>query len=109
MPRYMLDTDTCSYIMKRSHPAVLKRLQAIPVTDISMSVISLDETIHGRRRRGKGQAVGQPLRRRDGPFRGLLHTIEKEGQPRLPIARPPDLVEQVVVAGAVLLEVEAQV
>ena len=27
MPRYMLDTDTCSYIMKRSHPPVLKRLQ----------------------------------------------------------------------------------
>ena len=27
MPRFMLDTDTCSYIMKRSHPPVLKRLQ----------------------------------------------------------------------------------
>ena len=23
MPRYMLDTDTCSSIMKRSHPMVL--------------------------------------------------------------------------------------
>ena len=34
MARYMLDTDTCSYIMKRSHPTVLKRLQAIPVTDV---------------------------------------------------------------------------
>jgi predicted nucleic acid-binding protein len=41
MARYMLDTDTCSYIMKRSHPTVLKRLQAIPVTDVSISVISL--------------------------------------------------------------------
>ena len=30
MPRFMLDTDTCSYIMKRSHPLVLKRLQAVP-------------------------------------------------------------------------------
>ena len=26
MPRYMLDTDTCSYIMKRSNAQVLKRL-----------------------------------------------------------------------------------
>ncbi len=26
MARYMLDTDTCSYIMKRSNPAVLRRL-----------------------------------------------------------------------------------
>ena len=30
MPRYMLDTDTCSYIMKRSNDAVLKRLQRFP-------------------------------------------------------------------------------
>ena len=28
MARYMLDTDTCSYIMKRSSEAVLRRLQA---------------------------------------------------------------------------------
>ena len=43
----MLDTDTCSYIMKRSHPSVLKRLQAIPVTDISISVISKSELLYG--------------------------------------------------------------
>ena len=47
MARYMLDTDTCSYIMKRSHPTVLKRLQAIPVTDISISVISKSELLYG--------------------------------------------------------------
>lgn len=29
MPRYMLDTDTSSYIMKRSHDKVLKRLQKV--------------------------------------------------------------------------------
>jgi tRNA(fMet)-specific endonuclease VapC len=47
MPRYMLDTDTCSYIMKRSHPTVLKRLQAIPVTDVCMSVITKAELLYG--------------------------------------------------------------
>ena len=31
MARFMLDTDTCSYIMKRSHLLVLKRLQSVPV------------------------------------------------------------------------------
>ena len=41
MPRFMLDTDTCSYIMKRSHPRVIKRLQAVPVTDVCMSVPTL--------------------------------------------------------------------
>ena len=47
MARYMLDTATCSYIMKRSHPTVLKRLQALPLTDVSMSVISKSELLHG--------------------------------------------------------------
>jgi tRNA(fMet)-specific endonuclease VapC len=47
MPRYMLDTDTCSYIMKRSHPTVLKRLQRVPVTDVCMSVITKAELLYG--------------------------------------------------------------
>lgn len=47
MARYMLDTDTCSYIMKRSHPAVLKRLQAVPVGDVCMSVITKAELLYG--------------------------------------------------------------
>ena len=47
MPRYMLDTDTCSYIMRRSHPTVLKRLQAVAVTDVCMSVITKAELLYG--------------------------------------------------------------
>ena len=47
MPRFMLDTDTCSYIMKRSHPLVLKRLQAVPVTDVCMSVVTKAELLYG--------------------------------------------------------------
>jgi len=47
MPRYMLDTDTCSYIMKRSHPILLKRLQAVPVSDVCMSVITKAELLYG--------------------------------------------------------------
>jgi len=47
MGRYMLDTDTCSYIMKRSHQTVLNRLQAIPVTDVCMSVITKSELLYG--------------------------------------------------------------
>ncbi len=30
MPSFTLDTGICSYLMKRSHPLVLKRLQAVP-------------------------------------------------------------------------------
>jgi tRNA(fMet)-specific endonuclease VapC len=47
MARYMLDTDTCSYIMKRSNPAVLRRLQAVPVSDVCMSVITKSELLYG--------------------------------------------------------------
>ena len=47
MPRYMLDTDTCSYVMKRSHPAILARLQQVRVTDVCMSVITKAELLFG--------------------------------------------------------------
>jgi len=47
MPRYMLDTDTCSYIMKRSNDAVLKRLQTVPVSEVCISVITKSELLFG--------------------------------------------------------------
>ena len=47
MARYMLDTDTCSYIMKRSSPPVLRRLRDVPVHDVCMSVITKAELLYG--------------------------------------------------------------
>ena len=47
MPRYMLDTDTCSYVMKRSNAAVLRRLQRVPVADVCMSVVTKSELLYG--------------------------------------------------------------
>jgi tRNA(fMet)-specific endonuclease VapC len=47
MARYMLDTDTCSYIMKRSSRAVIKRLRAVPVADVCISVITKSELLYG--------------------------------------------------------------
>jgi tRNA(fMet)-specific endonuclease VapC len=47
MPRYMLDTDTCSYIMKRSDAAVLRRLQQVPINEISISAITKAELLFG--------------------------------------------------------------
>jgi tRNA(fMet)-specific endonuclease VapC len=46
MPPYM-HTGTCSYIMKRSHNAVLERLQKIPVHDVYISVITKSELLYG--------------------------------------------------------------
>ena len=47
MARYMLDTDTCSYIMKRSNPVVLRRLQSVQVADVCMSVVTKAELLYG--------------------------------------------------------------
>jgi tRNA(fMet)-specific endonuclease VapC len=47
MLRYMLDTDTCSYIMRRSSPALLTRLSAVPPADICISVITKSELLYG--------------------------------------------------------------
>ena len=47
MPRYMLDTDTCSYIMKRSSEPLLRKLRSVPVTDVCMSVITKSELLYG--------------------------------------------------------------
>jgi tRNA(fMet)-specific endonuclease VapC len=43
----MLDTDTCSYIMRRSPDAVLKRLAKVPVDDVCISVITKSELLFG--------------------------------------------------------------
>jgi tRNA(fMet)-specific endonuclease VapC len=47
MLRYMLDTDTCSYIMRRSHDALLKRLAKVPVSEVCISVITKSELWFG--------------------------------------------------------------
>jgi len=45
MAVYMLDTCISSYIMKRSHPSLLHRLQQIPVADVCISAITKAELL----------------------------------------------------------------
>ncbi len=47
MPRYMLDTDISSYIMKRSNQSVLSRLRMTSVDDVCISVITKCELLYG--------------------------------------------------------------
>jgi tRNA(fMet)-specific endonuclease VapC len=47
MSEYMLDTDISSYIMKRSHEAVLRRLRKVPIGDVCISVITKSELLFG--------------------------------------------------------------
>jgi tRNA(fMet)-specific endonuclease VapC len=43
----MLDTDISSYIMKRSHPSILRKLRKVPVADVCISVITKSELMYG--------------------------------------------------------------
>jgi len=45
--RYMLDTDTCSYIMRRSDAVLLKRVASVPVSEVCMSVVTKAELMYG--------------------------------------------------------------
>ncbi len=47
MARYMLDTDISSYIMKRTNPGVLQRLQQVPVADVCISAVVRCELEYG--------------------------------------------------------------
>jgi tRNA(fMet)-specific endonuclease VapC len=45
--RYMLDTDICSSVMRRSDAVLLKRLAAVPVSEVCMSVVTRAELMYG--------------------------------------------------------------
>lgn len=47
MARYLLDTDICSYIMKRSHLALLERIRSVPIADQALSVVTAAELLYG--------------------------------------------------------------
>jgi tRNA(fMet)-specific endonuclease VapC len=83
MSRYMLDTDTCSYIMKRSNSGVLKRLGALPVSDVCISVITKSELLFG--------VEVSPRRRQDeaalDAFLNYIEVLDFPGQASLHYAR----------------------
>ena len=47
MLRYILDTDICSYLMKRSSPALIARLQQVDVDAVCISVVTESELLYG--------------------------------------------------------------
>jgi tRNA(fMet)-specific endonuclease VapC len=64
--RFMLDTDTCSYVMKRSSERLLSRLRTVPVDEVCISVITKAELQYGvelsPRREQDGEALAGFLR-----------------------------------------------
>ena len=83
MPRYMLDTDTSSYVMKRSNDALLKRLKRTPVSDVCISAITKAELLYG--------AEISPHKHRDetalGAFLAYVETLDFPHQASTDYAR----------------------
>jgi tRNA(fMet)-specific endonuclease VapC len=49
--RYMLDTDTASYVIKGKIPALDVRLADVPPEDVCISSVTREELLYGVRRR----------------------------------------------------------
>ncbi|MBV8870985.1 MAG: PIN domain-containing protein [Acetobacteraceae bacterium] len=47
---HMLDTDMCSYIIKRRSPALAEKLSALPPASICISVVTRAELLYGLKR-----------------------------------------------------------
>jgi len=45
--KYMLDTDTCVYLIRKSHPSILKHIKRNRSGDVGISVISMSELEYG--------------------------------------------------------------
>jgi tRNA(fMet)-specific endonuclease VapC len=56
MTRYMLDTNTVSHLLKK-HPAVARRVVAVPITALCISAITQGELLFGLARRPDARAL----------------------------------------------------
>lgn len=87
---YVLDTDICSYLMKRTHPALIERVRAFQPGELKVSVVTLFELEFGLRRSDRTEQL-RPV------IEGFLVNVEI-----LPLTA-----EAATEAGAVRMELEA--
>lgn len=80
MPGFLLDTDICSYIMKRSYPLLLQRVRVTSPDEVCISVVTKAELLYGAeispRREQDGVAVAaflQQVRVLDLPAAAASH------------------------------------
>jgi len=66
---YVLDTDICSYLMKRTQPALIEKVRTFAPRDLKVSVITLFELEYGILRSDRRE----PLRR---VVRAFLENVE---------------------------------
>lgn len=47
MSKYMLDTETCIFITRKSAPSLLERIESVPLEQQCISVVTLAELLYG--------------------------------------------------------------
>jgi len=47
MSKYMLDTDICIFITRKSEPSLLERIESVPLEQQCISVVTLAELLYG--------------------------------------------------------------
>ena len=52
---YLLDTDACSYLMKRTHPRLIERVSTFKRGELKVSVITQYELEYGVHRSGRAR------------------------------------------------------
>jgi tRNA(fMet)-specific endonuclease VapC len=67
--KYLLDTDTLSYVSRGEHPALTARVFSSPPEDLAMSVVSRGEAEFGLR-------AAPPRRETERRMRGLLASLQ---------------------------------
>jgi len=60
MKRYMLDTDMCSYIIRKHPASVLKRFQTLAMEQLCVSVVTYAELIYGVER-SRSRRINRPV------------------------------------------------
>jgi len=58
---YFLDTDVSSYLMKRSHPALIERVKAFAPRELKISTVTASELEFGAWRSGRGERIRRVL------------------------------------------------
>jgi len=59
---YVLDTDICSYLMKRSQPALIERVKTFAARELKVSVVTLFELEYGILRSARREHLHRVVR-----------------------------------------------
>jgi tRNA(fMet)-specific endonuclease VapC len=59
---YVLDTDVCSYLMKRAQPALIERVKTFASRELKISVITLFELEYGIARSDRPESLRRVVR-----------------------------------------------